>query len=149
MFNKISKTIKKTGKLIEKEIQKDRQKTLNIPDALKKVLRTKSEEQMEDVLSKYKNGDELIEFYKPIVRYPFQEALEAYEALGLNITQIKDHYIISGDISEEDYGDIIEMLEQEDTNNKAVIDDDIKRIIKSDLTDEEIITLVNTKLEDK
>lgn len=148
MFNKISGTVKKVGKLMEKELKNDDKKVSNIPDVLKIVSKTTSHEEMVKKLSKYKNADELIEFYTPITSYPFQEALDAYKELGIDIQLVKGNYIIFAEdkLTEDDKKDLIEMVMSEEENKTAKIKEDYIRIIKSNLKDDEIKQLVETKL---
>lgn len=150
MFNKISDTIKKAGKIIEQELKKENKKVISIQDVLRIVLRTESPEELKEKLSKYANSKQLLKFYKPIVRYPFYEVLNKYKELGIDIEYIKGNYIVFAEnkLSKSEKHDIMDIMSNESKTKKAVIDDDIVRIIRLDLNDDEIIELVNFKYRD-
>lgn len=148
MFNKLTKTVKKVGKLMEQEIKKENKKDASIKDVLKSVSTTTSHEEMIKRLSKYKNSKQLIEFYSSITSYPFQEALDEYKELGIDIEIIQGNYIIFAEdkLSEEDKKDLLDMVMSEQEDKVAHIPQDYIRIIKSNLTDDEITQLVENKL---
>lgn len=152
MFNKLSDTIKQVGKIMEKELKNDNKKFANIPDVLKTVLRTKAPDELIEKLSKYKNAEELIDFYTPITRYPFYETLKEYQELGVDIHVKDGNYIIFAEdkMSKSDKEDLIEMIMNEEDKKMAKIDEDYIRIIKSNLKDNEIKKLIGlNKEEDK